>query len=120
MVLLTVFSFSRHNSHIYDDVRASVCVVVPLPASVWVSSAFSVSALAVSAREVASVLSSDKSPDPGVKECEPGTVTIKTFPLGQTMLNTSANALMISQAFVFFVAHLLPWTSVVSTFEWNQ
>ncbi|KAK5851777.1 hypothetical protein PBY51_023304 [Eleginops maclovinus] len=69
--------------------------------------------LLISAREVASVLSSDKSPDPGVKECEPGTVTIKTFPLGRTMLNTSANALMISEAFVFFVADLLPRTSVV-------
>ena len=36
--------------------------------------------LLISAGEVASVLSSDKSPDPGVKECELGAVTIETFP----------------------------------------
>lgn len=48
-----------------------------------------------------------QSPDPGVKECEPRAVTIKILPRGQTMLNTSANALMISHAFGFLVAHFL-------------
>lgn len=61
-----------------------------------------------------------QSPDPGVKECEPGGCDDQDLPSGWTMLNTSANALMISHAFVFLIAHLLPQPSVMSTFKWNQ
>lgn len=67
--------------------------------SPYVSPAFTVSALADFRRGSCLSAILRQSRDPGVKECEPGAVTIKTFPQGQTMPNTSANAPMISDAF---------------------
>lgn len=67
--------------------------------SPYVSPAFTVSALADFRRGSCLSAILRQSRDPRVKECEPGAVTIKTFPQGQTMPDTSANAPMISDAF---------------------
>ena len=84
----------------------------------WASPAFSVSALVDFRRGSCLSAILRQSPDPGVKECEPGGCDDQDLSSGRTMLNTSANALMISQAFcvppehTFFLRH-----SIMSTLK---
>lgn len=113
-------------SQILGEIAMFISLRVPL--SVWwslflppcASPAFSVSALVDFRRGSCLSAILRQSRDPGVKECEPGAVTIETFPQGRQCRTPQQTPQWSHMLFVFLGAHLFPQPTIVLTLEWNH